>query len=64
MTEEMAVLMAYSHLRSSGHLGASSGDELRKFVAKRPWQKEMIELSAELAKKNNRYYKEFMESQQ
>ena len=63
VTEEMAVLMAYSHLRSSGHLGASSGDELRKFVAKRPWQKEMIELSAELAKKNNRYYKEFMESQ-
>jgi len=59
VAKEMAVLMAYAHLRSSGHLGASPADDLMKFGEKHQWQKDIIEISGELAKKNNKYYKEF-----
>ena len=57
---EMAVLMAYAQIRSSGHLGASSADDLRRFADKKQWQKDIIEVSGELARKNNKYYREFM----
>ncbi len=56
---EMAKLLAYAHLRSSGQIGASSADELVKFAAKKQWQKDIIELSGALAKKNDQYYKAF-----
>jgi uncharacterized protein (DUF2252 family) len=57
---EMAVLMAYAHLRSSGHMGASPADDLMKMGAKSQWQKDIIEVSGELARKNNKYYKDFV----
>ena len=60
VAEEMAILMAYSHIRSSGHLGASTADDLRKFVIKKLPQKDIIETSMHLAQKNNKYYKEFI----
>lgn len=56
---EMAVLMAYAHLRSSGHMGSSPADELMRFGSKNQWQKDIIEVSGELARKNNKYYKDF-----
>ena len=52
---EMAVLMAYAHLRSSGHMGSSPADELMRFGSKNQWQKDIIEVSGELARKNNKY---------
>jgi len=57
---EMAVLMAYSQIRSSGHLGADTADDLKRFARKNQWQKDIIELSGELARKNNKYYKEYL----
>jgi uncharacterized protein (DUF2252 family) len=59
---DMAPLIAYGQLRSSGHKGASTADELIRFASKAKWQKEIIELSAELADNNNKYYKAFYES--
>ncbi len=59
VAQEMAKLIAYSQLRSSGHLGASSADELVKFAGKKQWQKDIIEVSGVLAKKNEGYYKTF-----
>jgi len=57
---EMAVLLAHAHLRSSGHLGSSTADDLKKFAGKNQWQNDIIEISGELAKKNKKYYKEFV----
>jgi len=59
VAREMAVLMGYAHIRSSGHLGASTADDLKKFAEKKQWQKDIIELSGELAKKNGKYFREF-----
>ena len=59
VAREMAVLMAYSQIRSSGHLGAATADELKRFAEKKQWQKDIIELSGDLARRNNKYYKEF-----
>ena len=59
---DMAPLIAYSQLRSSGHKGASTADELMRFADKDKWEKEMIDLSAKLADNNNKYYKAFRES--
>jgi len=59
VAREMAVLMAYAHIRSSGHLGASNADDLKRFADKKQWQKDIIELSGDLAKKNAKYYREF-----
>jgi len=59
VAKEMAVLMAYAQLRSSGHLGSSTADDLRRFADKKQWQKDVIDLSGELAKKNNKNYREF-----
>jgi uncharacterized protein (DUF2252 family) len=60
---EMAVLMAYAQIRSSGHLGASNADDLKRFAGKTQWQKDIIELSGGLAKRNNKYYKEFVKAE-
>ncbi|MFI5196954.1 MAG: DUF2252 family protein [Chitinophagales bacterium] len=60
---EMAVLMAYAHIRSSGHLGASTADDLRIFAEKKQWQRDIIEVSGALAKKNNKYYREFIKAE-
>ena len=60
MAKQMAVLMAYAHIRSSGHYGASTIDDLKRFAEKKQWQKDILDLCGVLAKKNNKYYKEFM----
>ena len=59
---EMAALIGYSHLRSSGQFGSSTTDELCKFVSKKQWQRDLVDLSSELARKNNKYFKEFSET--
>lgn len=59
VARQMAVLMAYAHIRSSGHLGSSTADDLKRFAEKKQWQKDIIDLSVVLAKKNAKYYKEF-----
>jgi len=56
---EMARLAAYAHLRSSGRMGAAPADELMKFVSKGQWQRDVIELSAHLARKNDKYFDTF-----
>jgi uncharacterized protein (DUF2252 family) len=63
VAKEMAVLTAYAQLRSSGHMGSSTADELMAFAEKKQWQKDIIEVSAALAKKNSKYYREFMKAQ-
>ena len=60
VAREMAVLMAYSQIRSSGHMGADTTDDLKRFAGKKQWQKDIIEVSGELARKNNKYYKEYL----
>ncbi len=60
---EMAVLMAYAQIRSSGHMGSSTADDLKRFAEKKQWQKDIIELSGALAQRNNKYYNEFMKTQ-
>lgn len=60
VAREMAVLMGYAHIRSSGHLGASTADDLRAFAEKKQWQRDIIDLSGALAKSNTKYYKQFM----
>ena len=60
VAKQMAVLMAYAHIRSSGHMGSSTADELKQFARKKQWQKDIIELSGELAKKNIKYYREYV----
>lgn len=59
---DMAPLIAYDQLRSSGHKGASTADELMRFADKGKWKKEVIDLSAKLADNNSRYFKAFYES--
>jgi uncharacterized protein (DUF2252 family) len=56
----MASLMAYAQLRSAGHMGSDTADDLMRFADKKQWQKDIIEVSGDLAKKNNKYYKEFI----
>jgi uncharacterized protein (DUF2252 family) len=63
VAKEMAVLLAWSQIRSSGHLGASNADELKRFADKKQWQKDIIELSGDLAKRNNKYFKEFTKAE-
>ena len=60
VAKEMAVLMAYSQIRSSGHIGADTADDLKRFASKKQWQRDLIDLSGELARKNNKYYKEYL----
>lgn len=63
VARQMAVLIGYAHIRSSGHLNASSADDLKRFAEKKQWQKDIIELSSVLAGKNNKYYKEFINAE-
>ena len=60
VAREMGVLMAYSQIRSSGHMGSATADDLKRFARKKQWQRDIIELSGELARKNNKYYKEYL----
>jgi uncharacterized protein (DUF2252 family) len=62
VARQMAVLIAYAQIRSSGHLGSSTADDLKRFDEKKQWQKDIIELSGVLAKRNNKYYREFMKA--
>ena len=63
VAKEMAVLMAYAHIRSSGHYGSSTADELKAFAEKKQWQRDIIEVSGALAKKNGKYYREFTKAE-
>jgi uncharacterized protein (DUF2252 family) len=63
VAREMAVLIAYAHIRSSGHMGAATADDLARFVDKKQWQRDIVEISGELAKRNNKYYREFSSAQ-
>ena len=58
VARQMAVLIGYAHIRSSGHLGSSTADELKLLGEKKQWQKDIIEVSKLLAKKNSKYYRE------
>lgn len=55
----MATLMAYAHIRSSGHLGSSTADELMAFAKKKDWQKTILQLTGELARRNEAAYRAF-----
>ena len=57
--KEMAALIAYAQIRSSGHLGSSTADDLKRFAEKKQWQKDILELSGDLAKRNSKYFREF-----
>jgi len=56
---EMAALVAYAHLRSSGHNTADNADKLMAFASKKKWKQELITLCYKLADNNARYYSEF-----
>jgi uncharacterized protein (DUF2252 family) len=57
---EMAKLMAYAHIRSSGHMGASTADDLKRLASKKHWATDIVEISGELARSNRKYYNEFL----
>ncbi len=63
VAKEMATLIAYAHLRSSGNYTASSTDDLVKFADKQQWQRDILDLSGMMAIKNQKYYKMFCEKQ-
>jgi uncharacterized protein (DUF2252 family) len=63
VAREMAVLIGYAQVRSSGHMGASDADDLKRFAGKKQWQKDIIDLSGLLAKKNLKYYREFIKEE-
>jgi uncharacterized protein (DUF2252 family) len=60
VAKEMAVLMGYAHIRSSGHLGSSTADELKQFAKKKQWQRDIVQVSGELARRNAKYYKDYV----
>ncbi|MBS1690340.1 MAG: DUF2252 family protein [Bacteroidetes bacterium] len=57
---QMAPLIAFAHLRSSGYKGASTADDLIAFAGSKKWQKNILSLCSTLAERNNRYYHEFL----
>ncbi len=59
---DMAPLLAYDQLRSSGYNGASTADDLIRFAHKQQWQADIVELSSELAENNLQYYNKFLKS--
>ena len=63
VAKEMAALIAYAHLRSSGNFGTSTTDDLLRFIDKKQWQRDILEISGTLATKNQKYYKTFCEKQ-
>jgi len=56
---QMAVLTAYAQIRSSGHMGSDTADDLKRIADKKQWQKDIIELSAEMARRNTKNYRDF-----
>ncbi len=60
VARQMAVLIAYAHIRSSGHMGSSTADDLKAFAKKKQWQQDIIELSSTLAAKNIKYYQQYL----
>jgi len=61
---DMAPLLAYDQLRSSGYNGASTADDLIRFAHKQQWQTDVIELSGQMAENNLQYYNRFVKSEQ
>jgi len=57
---QMAPLIAFAHLRSSGYKGASIADDLIVFASQKKWQKNILSLCHKLAERNSKYYKEFL----
>jgi len=53
----MVPLLAYAHIRSTGHGGACTADELIQFSKKVSWQKDVLALAQIMADKNDKYYK-------
>lgn len=60
VAKQMAALLAYAQLRSCGHFGASTADDLVKHVDKAQWQKDVTDVSGALAIKMNKYYKHYL----
>lgn len=58
---QMMPLIAYAQIRSSGHLTASSADDLIRFADSGNWVKDMIHLSLAMADSNDKYYAQFRE---
>ena len=56
---QMVQLLAWAHLRGSGHYGASTADDLVRFAEKKQWIRDITEVSGTLALNNARYYKTF-----
>ena len=63
VAKEMARLLAYAHLRSSGNFTASTTDDLVKFAEKQQWQRDVLDISGILAIKYQKYYRMFCERQ-
>ncbi len=63
VARQMAVLIAYAQIRSSGHMGSATADDLKRFAKKKQWQKDIIEICGELARKNSKYYTEYLKVQ-
>lgn len=59
----MAPLIAYAQLRSSGHNGAATAEDLMRFAGKKQWRKDLVEVSAHLADCNAKYYNTFVKSE-
>jgi uncharacterized protein (DUF2252 family) len=56
----MTDIAAYTHLRGTGRQGSSTADELAELVSRPKWQKEIYDLSQELAKQTVNDYNEFL----
>jgi uncharacterized protein (DUF2252 family) len=56
----MTDIAAYTHLRGTGRQGSSTADELAELVSRPKWQKEVYDLSQELAKQTVKDYNEFL----
>jgi len=61
---QMAPLIAYAHLRSSGYKGSSTADELIKVADKKHFAAKLVPVCFELAERNDRYYREIMNLKQ
>ena len=58
--KEMSALIAYAHLRSSGHNKSDNADKLMTFALKNKWKDELTKLCFQLADNNSKYYDEFI----
>ncbi len=57
---QMAPLIAYAQLRSSGYKGSSTADELIQFADKKRLSEKLLPVCIQLADNNDQYYKEFI----